>query len=154
MTSLLVLALLSVVLISGVGLAYAEIVSIETDRSQYFIGDEIKITVIVDENDSHETQMSFRIMTTDGNNIINIGRAGHIEGNLYEGIISKIKDSDALESGEHILWTTRIEDDDSEKDEDIRQPIILIKEPSPDPNRPKFTNEVEVDPIFGTGLFG
>lgn len=150
MKSLFALSLMSIILAMGVGSAYAEIVSIETDKPQYFIGDEIKITVIVDENDTHETDITFRIMTSDGNNIINIGRAGHIEGNLYEGIISKIKDSDALESGEHILWTTRIQDDDGERDEDIKQPIVLVKESSPDPNRPKLTNQLEADPIFGT----
>ena len=50
LSSLLILSVLAV----GISQAevYAEMVSIETDKPQYFIGDEIKITVIVDENDN------------------------------------------------------------------------------------------------------
>lgn len=141
LSSLLILSVLAI----GISQAEAEMISIETDKTQYYIGDEIKISVTVDGNDTHETDMTFRIMTVDESNIITIGQAHHIEGNLYEAVIGKIKDSNALESGEHILWTTR-----GEQEADVKQPIILIKKISEDPNRPKYTNEIEVDPIFGT----
>jgi len=143
MKSLYILPLL-LILVVGISPVFGEMVSIETDRPEYYIGDEIKITVMVDSWDPSDPDIVFRIMTADGNNIMNIGQASHIEGNLYEGIITPIKESKMhFGSGEYILLTTR----DSEED---KRMITLIDEQTKNPNRPKLTNEIEGDPIFGT----
>jgi len=141
--SLASLLVVSILVLGVSQTSFGEIISIETDKSEYFIDDQIKVSVTVD--DIKEIDMTVRITTPNGNNIVDVAQSGYRIDNVYEIITSEINGEIWKESGNYIL--TVIQDSENK---DIR--ISFIAENSINPNRPTLTEveqeEIEIEEII------
>ena len=132
-------ALVAAIFLSvGTSQAYANMTSIETDQSQYFTGDQIKVIITVEESDTFEAPPIIRILTPAGNNIVAISQANHIipESFTYEAIMREIEGERWNTSGNYILQVAR----NGESTRGMQ--ISYVAEQSANPNRPVFSDAI------------